>query len=222
MTDKPKDVGGETVALHPLMHQGLGHVRIRPDNPARRPETAADAEPATPGHGRHERGRAARWRAFWRGPWATPTFSALLVGVFSVGLLSVGTMLPPTNDGRSVMDVVAARAVGTTPVPVAGVIRNTGSGWAFINNTGHKPLRFTSVVDMGTYLRVNFDQTFAQVGAVAVSPDEEFARVGYRAGASVGYAYLNLYMYDAAGVLLTPAAVIAPTGNWWLTGTMWQ
>lgn len=109
-----------------------------------------------------------------------------------------------------------------TAVSVAGVLRNVGAGWSLLNNSTHAPYRFTTVTDMGAYLRVNFDQTFAKVGAVAVSPDEEFARVGYRAGASVGLSYLNLYMYDSAGLPLLPVDVVTPTGNWWLTGVMWK
>ena len=106
-------------------------------------------------------------------------------------------------------------------VNIAGALRNTGTGWVLLNNSGHMPEHLSSVEDADTALKVNFDQTFYRVGSIIIAPDETFAPL-YTAGASVGLSYFNLFMYDRNGSIVPPANLISPNGNWWVDGTMWR
>lgn len=69
---------------------------------------------------------------------------------------------------------------------IAGVIRNSGEGWEFIDNNGHEPLNLTSVsVDENGYIVINYGFTASKVLSLVVCPDEAFAGQ-YTCGASVG------------------------------------
>ncbi len=121
----------------------------------------------------------------------------------------------------------AQQARALSSVSVAAVIRKGADGnWFVLNNATHAPENIRAgaagVDDMGSYLRVYFDQTFPKVGAVLVTPDETFGAL-YSAGSSVGLAYFNMYIFNKDGEPVTPAQVIAAdNGNFWVTGTMWQ
>lgn len=69
---------------------------------------------------------------------------------------------------------------------IAGVLRNSGSGWAFLNDSGHQPTNITSVSANSTSITINYGFTGTKVAALLVTPDETFAQDGYFAGASVG------------------------------------
>jgi len=69
---------------------------------------------------------------------------------------------------------------------IAGVLRNSGSGWAFLNDSGHQPTNITSVSANSTAITINYGFTGTKVAALLVTPDETFAQDGYFAGASVG------------------------------------
>ena len=108
------------------------------------------------------------------------------------------------------------------PVSVAGVLRNTGAGWKLLEDEAHEALNLARVVDMGTYLRLDYGRSFLKVGALVVAPDETFAQEGVRAGASVGLMYSNIWMYRADGQMVVPAGLTSRTGNWFVHGTMWS
>ena len=134
-------------------------------------------------------------------------------------LAGCGHHIPDPAPVQTVQTVQPA-AVSTSYTSVAAILRNTGTGWTILSNTTHQPMHITSVTDMGAYLRVHFDQTFTKVASVTVSPDETFAGK-YDAGASVGLSYMNVYLTDHDGTPVTPATLTSPSGNFWITGTMW-
>lgn len=72
----------------------------------------------------------------------------------------------------------------------AGTIRNDGSGWAPLNNTGHADDDLISVTNVTTTsLRVNHPLC-AQVVSVIVDEDNEYAQdFGASFGASAGFGY---------------------------------
>ena len=109
-------------------------------------------------------------------------------------------------------------------VPIAAVLRNTGTGWAVLNTSTHQPERVASVdpvLPTDVCLKVNFTETFGKVASVGVFADETFSGF-YVAGASVGLSYMNVFIRRWDGVDVLPYDLVSTTGNFWVTGTMWH
>ena len=69
---------------------------------------------------------------------------------------------------------------------VAGAVRNAGSVWDFIDNTGHNPMNLASVsVDSSGHLILDYGFTAKKVLTLVATPDETFASK-YTIGGSVG------------------------------------
>lgn len=69
---------------------------------------------------------------------------------------------------------------------LAGVIRNTGNGWEYIDDSGHNPLNLTSVsVDANGKIEIDYGFTASKVLSLVATPDETFAGL-YSIGGSVG------------------------------------
>lgn len=83
---------------------------------------------------------------------------------------------------------------------VAGVIRNTGEGWQFIEDSTHSKLGFSDIsvnTDNSTVvLTHNF--TAKKILGFSVTPDEIFAQQGYVVGASVGVSSTSIKIALAA------------------------
>lgn len=78
---------------------------------------------------------------------------------------------------------------------LAGVIRNSGSGWQFIQDSGHEPLNLSSVsVNSNGQIVLDYGFTAKKVLSLVVCPDETFAKI-YSVGASVGdsQSIINVY-----------------------------
>ncbi|MEV8354615.1 hypothetical protein ACFVTT_38705 [Streptomyces niveus] len=106
------------------------------------------------------------------------------------------------------------------------VLRNTGSGWEILADTGHNPSGVVGVTQHATYLELQHAATATKVSSFQVTPDETFAARGLRVGASVGLATTRLYLYTALPTGGTsvppadPATVVASSGNFWVTAFM--
>lgn len=75
---------------------------------------------------------------------------------------------------------------GKKIVLVAGVIRNTGNGWEYINNSGHNPMNLATVsVNESGQIVIGYGFTAKKVLSLIVAPDETFANK-YTFGGSVG------------------------------------
>lgn len=75
--------------------------------------------------------------------------------------------------------------------PMYGVIRNSGSGWDFINDDGHVLAGFSGTCEVlaapeDFKLRLPYQFYGSKVGNVVAVPDETFASFGIITGASVG------------------------------------
>lgn len=68
---------------------------------------------------------------------------------------------------------------------VACVIRNSGSGWSAIDDSGHKPLNVSSVNNDTSVINVNFPFTAKKVVSFVAVPDEQLAMAGIQCGSSV-------------------------------------
>lgn len=76
---------------------------------------------------------------------------------------------------------------------VAGVIRNSGSGWEFINDANHRPTGMASVSQDATSIEIDFSFTGTRVAGVVVCPDEGLAGK-IHIGPSVGLGDMTLYL----------------------------
>lgn len=88
---------------------------------------------------------------------------------------------------------------GYQPRLQACAIRNTGSGWAFIDDTAHEPLGLTGITTLPNG-RIQIDHAIGaiEVGGLIVGADETLAKRGIIAGASVG---LNNSFIDIGSIL---------------------
>lgn len=69
---------------------------------------------------------------------------------------------------------------------IACTVRNTGSGFEFVSDTGHTPIGVSSVTTQANTFTLNFSFTAKTVGAIVATGDEKMAEAGYIFGASVG------------------------------------
>lgn len=109
--------------------------------------------------------------------------------------------------------------------PIGFALRNTGSGFALIDDSAHLPVgvdRTPGAVThtAGNAIKVLFDQAYQHVVSLVVGPDERMAAEGVVCGASVGLAFMVIYCYSSSGVLLSPSAMTWPSSNLWVSGTM--
>lgn len=84
---------------------------------------------------------------------------------------------------------------------ISGAIRNAGSGWSLINDSGHEPLNITGVSVQTIYgtscLKIEHDVDATKIITLLVGCDETFASL-YDIGASVGLDYSYLFVYRKA------------------------
>lgn len=119
-----------------------------------------------------------------------------------------------------------ATTIATTGpmVAVLGVIRNTGTGWALINDSGHTPVNIDTVTSDSSTITVTYTGAAAsKVGTFLVVPDETLAQQGFTAGASVAAGSATIYLgrtvpsysdyvaYVGAGGWVSSNGVFTPT-----------
>ena len=82
---------------------------------------------------------------------------------------------------------------------VCGTIRNSGNGWAVLNDSGHNPINITSVaVDSVTNsIEIGHNIGATKVLSIIAVCDETFARL-YDVGTSVGLDSTHVYIYRKA------------------------
>lgn len=101
------------------------------------------------------------------------------------------------------------------------VLRNDGSGWEILADAGHSSSGVTGVNELPDRLELLHAANAAKVSSVQVTPDEYLTARGYRCGISVGLATSRIYLYKGTSTTpLSPATVVAASGNLWVTGLM--
>lgn len=78
---------------------------------------------------------------------------------------------------------------------IACVIRCVDGVWQQIGNA-HKSLNVASVSQDGNRIIINYSFTAKNVVSLVVTPDEDFASIGYELGNSVGLSYTNIYIFN--------------------------
>lgn len=70
---------------------------------------------------------------------------------------------------------------------ISGVIRNTGSGWQYIDDSGHSPVGFNGIsTNVDGTITLNHDVGGSKVVSLLAVPDETYTQYGLVCGASVG------------------------------------
>ena len=85
---------------------------------------------------------------------------------------------------------------GKTVQTLAGVIRNTGAGWFYIDDEGHNRINMSAVSVQNGSIRVEHTGDATKVGALVATPDETFGKEGMIVGASVGntFSLIDLFL----------------------------
>lgn len=95
---------------------------------------------------------------------------------------------------------------------LAGVIRNTGTGWAFIDDANHNPLNMSAVsVDDSGHIVLDYGFTAKKVLSLVGAPDETFASK-YRIGGSVG---LSQTLFNVSTLHKTIGGMVSYNGSSW-------
>jgi hypothetical protein len=103
---------------------------------------------------------------------------------------------------------------------VGCTIRNTGSGWYILDNTGHTPSNCTGLIQHADRIELQHNVGALRVITAQVTPDETYSQQAIRAGVSAGFNYSNIFLFSgtAGGASLNPAGVAAVNGNFWFQG----
>lgn len=109
------------------------------------------------------------------------------------GLAAVLDALSTSNRG------FVSGGPGTDYRVVAGVLRNTGSGFTVLDDAAHTPIGIASVSSDATKITVNYSFTAATVGGLVVACDETFAQLGYVPGPSVGLSSSDINISQPGG-----------------------
>ncbi|PJN31299.1 hypothetical protein CG717_16150 [Streptomyces sp. CB02613] len=102
---------------------------------------------------------------------------------------------------------------------ISCALRNTGAGWALIDDAAHAPSGVTGVVQHPDHLEIKHPVGAVKVSSMQVGPDEYYAARALRCGASVGLALSRIYLYSGSSTApVDPATLVSSSGNLWVTG----
>lgn len=90
-------------------------------------------------------------------------------------------------------------AAGRKVRAVGCAIRNTGSGFTYIDDATHERLGFTTISQTATDVVLDYGFTASRVITLLVGSDETYAERGIVAGASVGLSSANIRFGTPAG-----------------------
>lgn len=105
---------------------------------------------------------------------------------------------------------------------VAGVLRNTGSGFFWIDDSSHAPLNFDVAIETtSTEVTVHFSFVASKVGTLVVVPDETYALQGIFCGSSVDLDKARITFANTSG-LKDPTTLTSALGNFWVYGLFYK
>jgi len=104
---------------------------------------------------------------------------------------------------------------------ISCAIRNTGGGWALIEDSAHAPSGVSGVIQHADNLEITHAVGAVRVSSVQVTPDEHYAARAVRCGISVGLDLSRIYLYKGTSTTpVDPATLVASSGNLWVTGLL--
>lgn len=135
-------------------------------------------------------------------------------------LASALACAPPRVAATPTTTDVLVTEAATRFALVSCALRNTGTGWTIINDSGHTPSGCTGIVQHTDHIELQHDVGAVRVSSLTVTVDETYAKAAIRCGASVGFALSRIYLYSGAEgtPALDPATVTAASGNLWVYG----
>lgn len=105
---------------------------------------------------------------------------------------------------------------------VAGVIRNTGAGFFFVNDSDHAPLNLELTIETtATEVTIHFSFVASKVGSLVVTPDETYAVQGIFCGSSVDLDKARITFANSGG-LVNPNSLTSGLGNFWIQGLFYK
>lgn len=146
---------------------------------------------------------------------------AALAAALALVLAPAGLAAAPTARAAASSDVLVTES-GARLALVSCALRNTGSGWTVINDSGHTPSGCTGVVQHADHIELQHVVGAVRVSSLSVTVDETYAKAGLRCGASVGFALSRIYCHTGAAgsTPVDPATLTASTGNLWVHGLL--
>lgn len=131
----------------------------------------------------------------------------------------------PSGFGVPLVDLATGRlpeptmlALGRSTRPqVAAVIRNSGAGWAVIDDEGHTPVGVASVETFADRIVVNFAESYSEILTAYATTDETLASKGYTCGPSVGLSSMTIWLTKPGGLydyVYWDATLNEGTGGW--------
>ncbi|MGW6458034.1 hypothetical protein ACWF94_19330 [Streptomyces sp. NPDC055078] len=119
------------------------------------------------------------------------------------------------------MTHILSTTAGTGLAVIGGALRNTGSGWNVISDSGHRPSGITGVVGRPDHIEVQHAVGAVRVTSLQVTVDETYAAIDLRCGISAGLSLSRIYLYSGASATpVDPSTIVASNGNLWLQGLM--
>lgn len=96
---------------------------------------------------------------------------------------------------------------------VACVLRNTGSGWFAIDDSGHKPIGVSSITETAAGIEINYSFTVQEVISTSCVADETLGSLDISAGCSVGLSKTTVSIFAPMRFLVNTdtGAVVAPS-----------
>lgn len=156
----------------------------------------------------------------------TPWEAALVNDImgFQQALLDAGGVVPsgspdtvPVSQYMEALRKIAGKLTdGKKYQFFAAALRNTGGGWAFINDATHEPVGFDGISVVGGNITLDYTNAdVKEVGALLVVPDETLSKLGIIAGSSVGLTSATIQMQAPIEFLLdTATATITAPAHW--------
>lgn len=96
-----------------------------------------------------------------------------------------------------------------------GVVRNDGTGWAFINDAGHRPTGFGAITVNSDNISIAYDADAVKVASLTATCDETLNAMGYDVGCSVGLSDVKLYFYRSSPFAI--ADYVQYNGTTWVS-----
>lgn len=126
-------------------------------------------------------------------------------------------IIPLTPSSNSVVKTNDLSAPTKNIKMLTGIIRNSGSGWGFINDSDHEPLNMSSVeVNESGQIVVNYGFTAKKVLSLIATPDETFAQK-YTIGGSVGKDKVTFNVFELAHTIGGAVSYNQSTDTWSIT-----
>lgn len=132
-------------------------------------------------------------------------------GAALIGTAGGNTVQEEIDQINEFFDFTPPLEVDRTIKQLGCVIRQdtAGSGWYFIDDSGHEPLNFSGAITVNATgdIVVPYSFTAYKVGVLPVTVDEAFAALGIEAGGSVSTSSITVSIYKALDASISMSGV---------------